>query len=62
MNFIKEMVHAPKGSESIPFRVSEVDGEIDSLFNGYTLTSSIFGGSNDDIEDGDDFGEDSDMN
>ncbi|GKB10837.1 hypothetical protein Tco_0844760 [Tanacetum coccineum] len=54
------MVHAPIGSESIPVRVSKVDGEIDSLFN--TLTSSIFGGSNDDIEDGDDFGEDFDVN
>ncbi|GJY16956.1 RNA-directed DNA polymerase, eukaryota, partial [Tanacetum coccineum] len=62
MNFIKEMVHAPIGSESIPVRISKVDGEIDSLFNGYTLTSSIFGGSNDDIEDGDDSGEDSDVN
>ncbi|GJV59541.1 cytochrome P450 [Tanacetum coccineum] len=59
MNFIKEMVHAPIGSESIPIRVSEADGEIDY---GYTLTSSIFGGSNDDIEDADDSGEDSDVN
>ncbi|GJR84179.1 RNA-directed DNA polymerase, eukaryota [Tanacetum coccineum] len=56
------MVHTPIDSESIPVRVSEVDGEIDSLFNGYTLTSSIFGGSNDDIEDGDDSDEDSDVN
>nr|GEY35359.1 outer envelope pore protein 16-2, chloroplastic-like [Tanacetum cinerariifolium] len=62
MNFIKETVHAPIGSESIPVRVSEIDGEIDSLFNGYTLTFSIFGGSNDDIEDGDDSSEDFDVN
>ncbi|GKD99107.1 cytochrome P450 [Tanacetum coccineum] len=41
MNFIKEMVHAPIGNESIPVRVLEVD---------------------DDIENGDDSGEDSDMN
>ncbi|PWA59349.1 cytochrome P450 [Artemisia annua] len=43
MGFIKELILAPVGKELIPLRVSEVDGEIDSLFNGYMLDSSVFG-------------------
>ncbi|GKA10415.1 hypothetical protein Tco_0689848, partial [Tanacetum coccineum] len=69
MDFIKEMIDAPIGNESLPIRVSEVEGEIDSLFNGYTLTTSIFGDYDDDNDDGcnnanedsnDDSGENSD--
>nr|GEW23586.1 hypothetical protein [Tanacetum cinerariifolium] len=52
MDFIKEMIDAPIGNESLPIRVSEVKGEIYSLFNGYTLTASIFGDSDDDNYDG----------
>nr|GFC37035.1 cytochrome P450 [Tanacetum cinerariifolium] len=46
------MIDAPIGNESLPIRVSEVKGEIYSLFNGYTLTASIFGDSDDDSYDG----------
>ncbi|GJZ03332.1 reverse transcriptase domain-containing protein [Tanacetum coccineum] len=52
MDFIKEMIDAPIGNESLPIRVSEVEGEIDSLFNRYTLTTSIFGDSENDNDDG----------
>ncbi|PWA52818.1 cytochrome P450 [Artemisia annua] len=63
MDFIKELVHVPFGDDLIPIRVVETDGEIDSLFNGYTLTSSLYGESNGTSNFGgsdDESGEDSD--
>nr|GFB41042.1 cytochrome P450 [Tanacetum cinerariifolium] len=52
VDFIKEMIDAPIGNESLPIRISEVEGEIDSLFNGYTLTAYIFYDSGNDNYDG----------
>ncbi|GKD75764.1 cytochrome P450 [Tanacetum coccineum] len=58
MDFIRESVLAPIGIKKLAICVSKFDGEIDSLFNGYTLTSSIFRDSVD--ESGDLSGEDRD--
>nr|GEX21369.1 cytochrome P450 [Tanacetum cinerariifolium] len=62
MDFIKELVHVTYGDDLILIRVVETDGEIDSLFNGNTLTSFLYGESNGTSILGgsdDEFGEDS---
>ncbi|GKA87783.1 cytochrome P450 [Tanacetum coccineum] len=73
MDFIRESVLALIGIEKLAICVSKFDGEIDSLFNGYTLTSSVFrdfvdesgdlsGEDRDDDRDGDKVGSEKDGN
>ncbi|GJW14249.1 putative RNA-directed DNA polymerase, eukaryota, reverse transcriptase zinc-binding domain protein, partial [Tanacetum coccineum] len=47
MDFIKESAIAPVGSEKIFVCVSEFEGQINSLFNGYMITSYLCGDYND---------------
>ncbi|GKF93355.1 hypothetical protein Tco_0280074, partial [Tanacetum coccineum] len=54
MDFIRETILVPVGKELVSVRVSEFDGEIKSLLNGYTVASSSDGeDSNDDVSGGD---------
>ncbi|GKE23362.1 hypothetical protein Tco_1434874 [Tanacetum coccineum] len=39
-NFIHETIYVPIDNEVLPIRVTEIDGEVDSFFNGYAFESS----------------------